>query len=43
MITFRKLQITLDPLDDNYLPSDIVVVGGEHRSKKVLNTLNLNW
>ena len=40
---YRKLSITVDSSDDNYLPSRIVVQGGETDNLKTLNTINLDW
>ena len=40
-IILRKLQILLDGSDDNYVPSRIVVSGGETDNLKVLKTLEI--
>ncbi|WAR23600.1 HECD3-like protein [Mya arenaria] len=40
----KKLQIGVHSDDDNYLPSKITVKGGaEWHSRKVLNTINIDW
>lgn len=39
----RKLQLMLDRSDDNYLPSRIVVQGGEDDNLKTLKSLDLDW
>ncbi|XP_025109253.1 E3 ubiquitin-protein ligase HECTD3-like isoform X2 [Pomacea canaliculata] len=39
----KKLCITLDGSDDNYLPSRLVVQGGEQENLKILNTVHINW
>lgn len=39
----KKLQIGTDSSDDNYLPSKIVVQGGDSDTQKTLNTLTIDW
>ncbi|XP_052273526.1 E3 ubiquitin-protein ligase HECTD3-like [Dreissena polymorpha] len=39
----KKLQICLDSSDDNYLPSKIVVKGGDLSNGKILNVVNIDW
>lgn len=37
-----KLQLTIDGSDDNYVPSKIVVQGGEQDNQKTLNTIEID-
>nr|KAG5697406.1 hypothetical protein BaRGS_008832 [Batillaria attramentaria] len=39
----KKLCIVLDGSDDNYLPSRILVQGGEQDNLKILNTIHIDW
>ena len=41
-LLFRKLQLTIDGNDDNYVPSKIVVQGGEQDNQKTLNTIEID-
>ena len=43
MFVCRKLSVTVDSSDDNYLPSKIVIQGGEIDNLRTLNTVNLDW
>ena len=43
LIVCRKLSVTVDSSDDNYLPSKIVIQGGEMDNLRTLNTVNLDW
>ncbi|KAL5022299.1 hypothetical protein ScPMuIL_001454 [Solemya velum] len=39
----KKLHLIVDGSDDNYLPSRIVIQGGEQDNLKMLNTVSLDW
>ncbi|KAL4235652.1 E3 ubiquitin-protein ligase HTD3 [Mactra antiquata] len=39
----KKLQLGLDSNDDNYLPSKILVMGGDADNLKTLNTVSIDW
>ncbi|KAK3585008.1 hypothetical protein CHS0354_024922 [Potamilus streckersoni] len=39
----KKLQITVEGSDDNYLPSRLVIQGGEADNLKTLNTISVDW
>lgn len=39
----KKLCIVIDGADDNYLPSRILVQGGEQENLKILNTIHIDW
>lgn len=39
----KKLSVTVDSSDDNYLPSKIVIQGGETDNLRTLNTVNRDW
>ncbi|KAL3869955.1 hypothetical protein ACJMK2_042575 [Sinanodonta woodiana] len=39
----KKLQITINGSDDSYLPSRLVIQGGEADNLKTLNTISVDW